>query len=253
MFKTNRVVQVTKDVCLENNLRRTLFKKEVKKAYYNQYDDGRAMTKFKKSKVYSIVLEQSEFSVNIYNLPKCNREKLDSLIHNELVYSNSNNKNVIYSYKTLATSKRNMKLAVFYLNFKNPMLIDTIFQRKLSIRGLYLLQFCILNYIKKKIKSPDYIVMFVYNSVLYCLCCKDQIIINNSFLNDINDISRCEEFMSDFIKQTTIYNNFNVDVIYGLNFQGLTPENIEFLGSNFIDLGTIDEYSFIRSIIRSRG
>lgn len=248
------VVEVEGSSISVNTFKITVLKTKINKIKYNLESAYKQKLILKGRKQYSIVIEGNDFNMSIFNFPNCKKKNLDTLIYNELTYSHhSSNENLIYSYEILKSNKNTITTAVFHLDFPSKKLEEILDKYKnIWIRGIFLIQFCVLNYVKRKIKSLNYAVIFTYNNTLYCLCCKDNVIIDNCMLRDISDVNKCSEFINDFVKRTIIYNNYTIETIYGLNLNSIDTSPWIFLNNEYIDFGIIEEQKFLKYIPHCR-
>jgi hypothetical protein len=199
-------------------------------------------------KTYFIVIQSKEFYTNILNFPKCKKKSLNNLIYNELKLR-YNNDNLLYSYQVLKYDKKNISASVFYFPYE----IDELARfSSYKIKRIFLLQICVLSYIKKKIKESNFAVIFCYMDILYCFCCRDCLIIDNSLLHCTGDESLCIEFIENYIKKITVYNDCRISAVYGLNLRSIANFSVNQLNYRYVDLGDIDEYKFLKHISNGR-
>lgn len=253
MFRRNVVVEVEGSSIAVNTFKNTILKAKIKIVEFNLDSTHKQRLILKGRKLYSIVIEGKEFNMSVFNFPKCKKKNLDTLIYNELTYHHhNNNENLIYSYEILSTNKNTITAAVFYLDFPSKKLEELLDKNKnMLIGGIFLIQFCVLNYMKRKIKALNYAAIFIYRDILYCLCCKDNIIVDNCILKDISHIDTCCEFINDFIKKTIIYNNYTIEAIYGLSLNPVDTSSWSLFNNEYIDLGSINEQKLLKYIPRS--
>jgi len=248
MFRKKVVLSMDKEILTEMNFKKISIKRQVKETEYSLISNNKNI-KLKGRKSYLLIILGGEISFQVFNFPKSNKANLESLIYKELMYKN-NSENFIYSYKILNTDKNIVKSAVFYLPFNDEKLEKCIDPG--LIGGIFLIQLCMLSYLKNKITSDSYILVFSYKGTLYCSFCKDNIMLDNSILDSFSGQNECVEFIENYIKKIVIYNGFNLSSVYGFNLQFLDLSCLNLLDHSYEDLGEMNDYKFIKYISQHR-
>jgi hypothetical protein len=246
MFIKKVVVAMDKEKLIVKNLKKLSFKRQVKDTEYSLLSDEKKVN-LKGRKNYLLIIQREEVSFGIFDFPKCTKENLESLIYKEIMYKN-NSENFIFSYKILKTDKNIIKSAVFYLPFNDEKLEKYIDPG--LIGGMFLIQLCVISYLKNKITGDSYILVFSYKGTLYCIFCKDNMIVDNSILDNSCNQSECIEFIENYIKKIVIYNGFSISTVYSFNLQPLEIACFNTMDYYYEDLGEIDEYKFIKYVSR---
>ncbi|MCM8711031.1 hypothetical protein M2651_08325 [Clostridium sp. SYSU_GA19001] len=206
----------------------------------------------KKSKV-NIVLEGEEVNVRNFILPKTKSNQVYDLIKDELYYYFRNIDNLIFAYSIIKQDKDNQQFAVFCVNSNKLAVINELMHTDINIRGIYLLQFSVINYFKRKIKSENYIFIFEYRDKLYLLCCIYNKVIYNSIIKDyVNEENLIRKFY-DFINKSKKYSEKNIENIYFANIR--SKKIIDLISRDFKceDLGDLNQKRLFRGIAAKRG
>jgi hypothetical protein len=188
-----------------------------------------------------IVIDGEEVYVKLLTLPKVKKERLYEIIKSELQYRFKTINNIMFTYEILKDNGVNLEVAVFCLNWNKSELIKKCMGRGAKVKGIYPIQFCILNKYKNYIEDKKYIFIFVYEDILYFLACINSKIVANSVIKTFKEKSFMEELNKFQIKCGTIEEFKDINKIFFLDFPNKRLiEDVKKL-CNCIDLGSIDK------------
>lgn len=194
-----------------------------------------------KNKSLFLIVHGEEVYVKYMTLPKVKKEKLNFFIKSELEYRFKKIDNVMFTYEVFKDNGTNLEVIVFCLNWNKSEVIKECVNKGGEIKGIYPVQFHVLNRYRKKIKEKDYIFIFFSENTLYFLGCCNEKIIGNSLWKDYNREKFMDELEKFKIKCCAINNFKDFSSIFFLDF----PDKafIETLSEeyNCTDLGDIDE------------
>lgn len=200
-----------------------------------------------KKKNLFIILDGEELYIKIMILPKLKKEKLYEIIRSELEYRFKNIDNIMFTYQIIKDNGSNLEAIVLCLNCSRMDLVEECIKKGAKLKGIYPIQFCILDNYKRIIKDKKYIFTFLYKDILYFLACSDNKIVANSVVKPFIE----KNFMNELNKFQTKYSaleafgDFSKIVLLNFSNEGLI-ENIKKL-YKCDDLGDIreDEIQFV--------
>lgn len=188
-----------------------------------------------------IVIDGEEVYVKFMMLPKVKKEKLQEIIKSELEYRFKNIDSIMFTYQIIKDNTLTLEVVVFCLNLKELDLIEKCIKRGGKVKGIYPIQFCIWDSYKKVIKDSKYILIFIYENVLYFLACFNNKIIANSVIKVFTEKSFMEELDKFQVKCRTSEVCEDFSKIFFLNFLNKNIiSNTEKI-YKCIDLGNINE------------
>ncbi|MBV7275048.1 hypothetical protein JMF89_04935 [Clostridiaceae bacterium UIB06] len=201
---------------------------------------------FKKKNLF-IILDGEELYIKIMILPKLKKEKIYEIIRSELEYRFKNIDNIMFTYQIIKDNGSNLEAIVLCLNWSRMDLVEDCVKRGAKLKGIYPIQFCILDNYKRIIKEKKYIFTFLYKGILYFLACSDNKIIANSVVKPFIE----KNFMNELDKFRTkcnvleVFKDLPKIVLLNLSSEGLI-KNIKKLYKCY-DLGNIceDEIQFV--------
>lgn len=201
-----------------------------------------------KNKSLFLVIHGEEIYVKYMTLPKVKKEKLYSLIKNELEYRFKKMDNVMFTYDVAKDNGANLEVIVFCLNWDKVDLLKECAENGGEIKGIYPLQFHVLNKYRKKIKEKDYIFIFIMDKNLYFLGCRDNKIIGNSLCKTYHREKFIGELEKFKIKCCSINNFGEFSNMFFLDFPD--KDLIEVLSREYccVDLGNIDKSNLFKMI-----
>lgn len=199
-----------------------------------------------KNKSLFLVIHGEEIYVKYMTLPKVKKEKLYFLIKNELEYRFKKMDNVMFSYEVAKDNGTNLEVIVFCLNWDKVDLLKECVENGGVVKGIYPVQFHVLNKYRKKIKEKDYIFIFIMEKSLYFLACCDNKIIGTSLCKTYHREKFIDELEKFKIKCCSVNNSRDLSSIFFLGF----PDKylIEVLSKEYycVDLGDIDKREFFK-------
>lgn len=194
-----------------------------------------------KNRSLFLVIHGEEVYVKYMTLPKVKKEKIYFLIKSELEYRFKRIDNIMFTYEVFKDNGISLDVIVFCLNWNKPDLLKECVDKGGEIKGIYPVQFHVLNKYKNKIMEKEYIFVFFMEKNLYFLgCCNDKVI-GNTLCKNYDRKKFMAELEKFQIKCCGISNFRNFSSIFFLNF----PDKalIETLSEEYhcIDLGDIDK------------
>lgn len=245
MIKRTGILEISDQWLLYKSLLKKGFKEKI---LHNKLDNSEIRAKDikdikvdLKNKSLFFIVHGEEIYVKYMILPKVKKEKLNSLIKNELEYRFKKIDNIMFNYEVFKDSGINLEVIVFCLNWSKVDLLEECVKNGGEIKGIYPVQFHVLNNYRKRIKEKDYIFVLFMEKNLYFLGCQDSKIIGNSLCK----IYRRERFIEELekfkIKCCAMSNFGDFSSIFFLGFQD--KDLIESLSKeyNCTDLGNIDK------------
>lgn len=194
-----------------------------------------------KNKSLFLIIHGEEVYVKYMTLPKVKKEKLYLLIKNELNYRFKKIDNIMFTYEVFKDNGTNLELIVFCLNWNKSDLVKQCVKNGGEIKGIYPVQFHILNNYRRKIKEKSYIFIFLMESNLYFLGCRDDKIIGNSLCKEYNREKFMDELEKFKIKCCNAKKFIDFPNIFFVDFPD--KDLIETLSQEYhcTDLGNIDK------------
>lgn len=198
-----------------------------------------------------ILIEHEEVDIKRFTFPVTKEEILQELIKNELSYYYKKIDDIVFKFMINRRIQDNLEIIVFCLNTCKIRLAEKFINNTL-INRVCLIQFALLKYYKKKLKSENYIFMFQYNDCIYFLCCVKNILIYNSLIKINESMEELNNALYNFIEKSRIYTDASISKIYcgNLNTSDFSPEfKKEF---SLEDLGPVNEKKFLINMKKGR-
>jgi hypothetical protein len=170
------------------------------------------------SKKVCVILNEEQLQIKLMTLPKTNPENLKHLIRNELFYSFKEAENMSFSYEILKESNSNFELIVYATSCNNLKLAERYLSSKARITGVYLIQFCLLECYKKKLKNKSYFLFFNYMGSLYLMCCYNHQLFHNKIVKRDEGNKDFTSIFNDFLNQIKFMDYKEPEVVYFANF-----------------------------------
>lgn len=189
----------------------------------------RAMSK---NKVYFIYAGEELF-IKLLELPHLRLSIINEMIISELKYLFKEVYDLSYSYKVLKRKKNALSILLYCVSSSNnKILLDY----SLRVRGIYLIQLCILDIIQSSNNSEDSISVILYNNDLYMISCLQKKIVGSTFIKEYNgsktDFYRNLQYVLDGYKKMQSYFDTQKEIkIYFVNFN--SKEIIEELSETY--------------------
>lgn len=199
-----------------------------------------------------IVVHGEEVYVKLMILPKVSREKLYFIIKQELRVRFKNLDNIMFTYEVFQDNGNCLEVIVFCFNWNEAGLVKNCIETGGDVKGIYPIQFCILDKYRNQIKSENYILIFYLKNNVYLIgCYRNKIVGNSVFRNfDIDNTERFEDEIDSFIVKCNILSRAKeLPSIFLLNF--FNKALIESLRKNYNceSLGEIDYEDSIKKVI----
>ncbi|AWI03771.1 hypothetical protein [Clostridium drakei] len=188
-----------------------------------------------------IIVQGEQIYVKLIQIPKVSKRKLNSIIKTELRYhfKSIDIDNIMFTYDVFKDNGKSLEIIVFCLNWDKDNIIEKCVEKGANVKGVYPIQFCILNNYKKIIKEHEYILAFLYDNKLYLLACIDGKIFANSVVQDVH-IDNFEQIMDKFKEKcriTGVIGNLKNIFLLNLPYQDIVKTLYKKYNCN--DLGTI--------------
>jgi hypothetical protein len=199
-----------------------------------------------KNRSLFFIIHGEEIYVKYMILPKVKKEKLYSLIKNELEYRFKKIDNIMFNYEIFKDNGMNLEVIVFCLNWSKADLLEECVKNGGEIKGIYPVQFHVFNNYRKRIKEKDYIFIFFMEENLYFLGCRDNKIIGNSLCKIYHRQKFIQELERFKIKCCAMNNFEGFSSIFFVGFPD--KKLIEYLSKEYhcTDLGDIDKENLER-------
>ncbi|NMM61389.1 hypothetical protein HBE96_01475 [Clostridium sp. P21] len=188
-----------------------------------------------------VIVQGEQVYVKLIEVPKVGRKKLYSVIKSELEYrfKNMDMDKIMFTYDVFKDNGKSLDVIVFCLNWDKDNAIEKCVKKGGSIKGIYPIQFCILNNYKKLIREHEYIFTFLYEYKLYLLACVNGKILANSVIKsfDKDSIQENIDKFKENCEVNGIFKNLNNIFLLNLPYEDLIQKLS--LKYNCSDLGTI--------------
>lgn len=171
-----------------------------------------------KNKNLFIIVGGEEIYVKFMTLPKVKDEKLYEIIKNELKNRFQNIDNIMFTYEIFKELGNSLEVIVFCLNWNKIGLIETYVEKGAQIKGIFPIQFKILDSYRKNIKEREYAVIFIYEDLLYFIACIEGKIVTNSIIKEFNEKNFLSIYENFKIKYEMLGFKEKLKNIYFLNF-----------------------------------
>lgn len=165
-----------------------------------------------------IIVDGEEIYVKFMTFPKVEKEKLHAIIKGELQYRFKNIDNIMFTYQIIKDNGSSLDVIVFCLNWSKSNLVKKCTERGGKIKGIFPIQFCILNNYKNRIKDKNYILIFIHEDILYLLACSDNKMIANSVIKTFTENSFIDELKKFQVKCSILQEHDQFNKIFFLNF-----------------------------------
>lgn len=258
MFKKNSVIEIDdKYIYLNDYNGKRLLRKDFKenierKIIGNTNFSSNLKVNIEKRNVH-FVLDGEKIFVKLITIPKIKKAYMDRVIREEIEYYFKDIDNLIYSYSIYKEEKEIIEVLVFCLNWKEIDVMKNIQHNKNNIKGVWLIQFCFLNFFINSFAEKQFIFTFIYNDKLYFLACKDKKLIYNNIIKDYTE-STFSKNLKCFIENCNRkMGEEDFNTVYFVNFENknLIKDNVN--NYNCKDLGCVNRENMIKKLITMRG
>ncbi|KAJ51494.1 hypothetical protein BD780_002218 [Clostridium tetanomorphum] len=251
MFKKNSVIEIDNKYVYLNNIHKNT-KKDLERKIIGNINFTKSLEiSLEKRKVH-LILDGKKIFVKLITIPKVRKSYIDKIVRKEVEYYFKEIDNLIYSYRINKEEKELIEILVFCLNWREIDILKNIKCKDNIIKGVWLIQFCILEYFKKSFTDERFILTFIYNDNLYFIACNNDNLISNNIINDFNEdnfFSNLKEFIKECNEEI---NEGEFKVIYFVNFKN--KKILETCSStyNCKDLGTLSRDDIVKKFITMR-
>ncbi|MCT8976044.1 hypothetical protein N4T77_05480 [Clostridium sp. CX1] len=197
-----------------------------------------------------IVVHGEEVYVKLITLPKVSKEKLYFIIKQELRVRFENLDSIMFTYEILKDNGNSLDIIIFCLNWNGVNLVEKCIEAGGEVKGIYPIQFCILNSYRNQIKSENYVLVFSLEGNVYLVGYYKDRIVGNTVLKNFNLEGLKEELDIFIVKCNILSKAKEMPAIFFLNF--FNKELIQSLSKDYIceDLGELDKEYSINQILK---
>ncbi|MGO5064860.1 MULTISPECIES: hypothetical protein [unclassified Clostridium] len=168
-----------------------------------------------KRKLY-LILEGERVYAKFITLPRINnKNKINELIKNELIYEFRDIDNILYSYDILKKNKTSMESIIFCINIGNNNMLKKYMLECKNIEGIYSIQFSVLNLYKEYMKEKNYIFLFKHKKYTYIILYSENNLIYSNFIYEGEEEHNKIEKVLKKARELKI----SLDTIYGINVE----------------------------------
>lgn len=168
-----------------------------------------------KRKLY-LILEGERVYAKFITLPRINnKNKINEIIKNELIYEFNDIHNILYSYDILKKNKTNMESIIFCINIGNNKILKKCMTQCKNIAGIYSIQFSVLNLYREYIKEKNYIFLFKHKKYTYIILYSENNLICSNFIYEGEN----EDHKIERVLKKADELNINLNTIYGINIE----------------------------------
>lgn len=197
-----------------------------------------------RKKIY-VIVEGEEVYIKLITIPRVNYSKIEDLIRGELLYYFKEIENILFTYSILKEADRCFEVIVFCLNADKIDVLQKSFCDISQVKGIYLIQFCILNFMKKTINEDNFNVVFSLKKSLYLMEVKFNILKKNRVIKEVMSSEEFKFQVDDFIKyKISSYNDENT---YFVNIDNKVWIEEYIKEGCFKDLGRFSEKEIIEN------
>lgn len=198
-----------------------------------------------RKKVYAIV-EGEEVYIKLVTIPRVNYNKIEDLIRCELLYYFKDIGSILYTYSILKESDVSFEIIVFCLNADKIDVLKKSLSDFTKVKGIYLIQFCVLNFIKKVVNEDDFNLAFYSKRSLYLLEVRSNVLKKNKVSKKVNTSKEFKIEIDSFInpRLSSYCSTMNT---YFVNIEDKAWLNEFSQDKSFIDLGSFSEKDIIES------
>jgi hypothetical protein len=247
MFRKNSVIEINDRFLIKYEGARKKFRVIYKSDSY-RFEDLKDIYVDLKYKRAAVILEGEEITVKLLTFPKVKKEALNGLIKNELFYYFKDIDNIVFKYSIINEYNNKLDIHVYCIDKRKINLIENCLNSSTRIKGIYLIQFCIINYFRSKIKEKDYVFAFQYKDNLYFLYCINNKVLHSSVnKTTINEI-QFEALLYNFIENCKILYEKDVYKIYYSDCENSRILQDSLRNINCENLGSIDSNKLVSKL-----
>ncbi|EPY2275429.1 hypothetical protein ACXAT3_000107 [Clostridium sporogenes] len=196
-----------------------------------------------KRKLY-LILEGERVYAKFITLPRINnKNKINEIIKNELIYEFNDIDNILYSYDILKKNKTNMESIIFCINIGNNKILKKCMGQCKNIAGIYSIQFSVLNLYREYIKEKNYIFLFKHKKYTYIILYSENNLIYSNFIYE----GEKEDHKIERVLKKAEELNITLNTIYGINIEESSIKD-KLKEYNFVSLQKFREKDYKRII-----
>ncbi|MGO5108673.1 hypothetical protein [Clostridium sporogenes] len=196
-----------------------------------------------KRKLY-LILEGERVYAKFITLPRINnKNKINEIIKNELIYEFNDIDNILYSYDILKKNRTNMESIIFCINIGNNKILKKCMGQCKNIAGIYSIQFSVLNLYKEYIKEKNYIFLFKHKKYTYIILYSENNLIYSNFIYE----GEKEDHKIERVLKKAEELNITLNTIYGINIEESSIKD-KLKEYNFVSLQKFREKDYKRII-----
>lgn len=170
-----------------------------------------------KNKNLYVILTGEEILIKIIKIPKVRKDKLHSIVKQELVYIFKNIDNILFNYDVYKDCGSNLEVLVFCLKWNKDNFLKKWIDTGNSLKAIYPIQFYLFDVLKKKTKIDNHIIVFYYRYRIYLLKCENSKIIQTGILRNLNS-SEIKDSINEFILRESLKECVYQPEIFFINF-----------------------------------
>jgi len=208
---------------------------EGNKVIFHSDTFSNSYSSYKNKKIKVIVDNEEVYIANIV-LPKIDKEIIRLMINDELSLRFKNTDNIMFDYFICKKTKKNIEVAVLCFNWNRGNLLENIVKDGGILKGIYPLQFYILEKYRNKINGKNFYFIFLYENSLYIIAAVNGVVIMNKVIKNLDVTSKInfrsysdkikhvyyanlnEKFLADYLDEDFCYINLgpiNTSNIFG--------------------------------------
>lgn len=198
----------------------------------------------RRKKIY-VIVEGEEVYIKLITIPRVHYSKIEGLIKGELLYYFKEIENILFTYSILKEDDRCFEVIIFCLNADKIDVLQKNFCDISQVKGIYLIQFCILNFMKKTINEDSFNVVFSLKKSLYLMEVKYNILKQNRVIKEVTSSEEFKFKVNSFIKyKMSSHNDVNT---YFVNIENKVWLEEYLKEGCFKDLGKLSDKEIIES------
>ncbi|WP_125152243.1 hypothetical protein [Clostridium rectalis] len=251
MFKKNTLLEIDKKKIYINRLnKKNVFKKTIritkdKEIRKEDLTNSKLKVCLKNRNIF-MLLEEEKIFIKLITIPKVKGKSLDTIIKGEIKCYFKYNKDIIYSYNIYKEYEKTLEVLLFCVKWDDIFILRDFLHNNNSVKSIWLVQICFLQYCKDRFKEEDFIFSFIFKDNLYLLACKNGKLINNNIIKKFYDYEFFYKNLYEFIEDCNDKKiNLNLKSIYIANFKDKFELFKEGISYKIHNLGNINREELI--------